>query len=109
MREPTAEMSAAKRRRKSMEPAIDVPSPGAKSTAQPATAPSPNGEVATQQPSMKKEPDYNHNDRIRLESMETKNGSLPEEESSTPFMEMTKSNSRHTSPIASTSLLDVCT
>ena len=72
VREPTAEMSAAKRRRKSMEPAIDVPSPGAKSTAQPATAPSPNGGVATQQPSMKKEPDYNHNDRIHLESMENK-------------------------------------
>ena len=50
VKEPTAEMSEAERRRKSIEPAVDVPSPGAKSTAQPATAPSPNGGVATQQP-----------------------------------------------------------
>ena len=72
VREPTAEMSEAKQRRKSIEPAVDVPCADAKSTAQPATDPSPNGGVAMQQPSMKKEPDYDHNDRIVLESMENK-------------------------------------
>ena len=70
--EPAAEMSEAKRRRTSIEPAVNVPSPVAKSATQPASAPSPKGGVATQQPSMKIERDYGHNDHIDLEVMENK-------------------------------------